>query len=382
MFASTEYFSYFCKRKNQQEHNLLLEMINRELIRIKIVQLTYAYYQNGNRNMDNAEKELLLSLAKAYDLYNYLLALIVSITQEERRRVEVATNRASREGTEAPSPRFVNNKFALQLEENKQLNLFMGSKSIRWEDDMEAVRKLCDQIEQSTIYQEYMVNEEDNYDVDRELWRKIYRTLIQENEDLDAILEEKSLYWNDDKEIVDTFVLKTIKRFDPDNKEDQELLPEFRDQEDKEFAIKLFRSTILNADTYQHYMSEASRNWDFSRLAYMDVVIMQIALAEMLTFPNIPVTVTINEYVDLAKLYSTHRSGGYINGMLDTIARHLIEIGKMMKTMPEPRPRRNFEERPVNRPMRREGRRPTINQRPMRQDDRWQQDNGGHDGRD
>lgn len=308
-------------------------MINRKLIRVKIVQLTYAYYQNGHHNMDTAEKELLFSLSKAYDLYNYLLGLIVAITQEERRRVDIATRRAEREGTETPSLRFAFNKFATQLEENKQLNLFMEDKKMSWENDVEAVRKLCDQIEQSPLYQEYMMSDAEDYETDRELWRRIYRTLIQGNEDLDAILEEKSLYWNDDKEIVDTFVLKTIKRFDPANKADQELLPEYDDTEDREYALKLFRSTILNADTYQRYMSETSRNWNFSRLAYMDVVLMQIAIAEMLTFPNIPISVTINEYVDLAKLYSTPKSGGYINGMLDAIARHLVDTGRLLKPM-------------------------------------------------
>ena len=306
-------------------------MINRKLIRVKIVQLTYAYYQNGHHNMDTAEKELLFSLSKAYDLYNYLLGLIVAITQEERRRVDIATRRAEREGTETPSQRFAFNKFATQLEENKQLNLFMEDKKMSWENDVEAVRKLCDQIEQSPLYQEYMMSDAEDYEADRELWRRIYRTLIQGNEDLDAILEEKSLYWNDDKEIVDTFVLKTIKRFDPANKADQELLPEYDDTEDREYALKLFRSTILNADTYQRYVSETSRNWNFSRLAYMDVVLMQIAIAEMLTFPNIPISVTINEYVDLAKLYSTPKSGGYINGMLDAIARHLVDTGRLLK---------------------------------------------------
>lgn len=308
-------------------------MINRKLIRVKIVQLTYAYYQNGHHNMDTAEKELLFSLSKAYDLYNYLLGLIVAITQEERRRVDIATRRAEREGTETPSQRFAFNKFATQLEENKQLNLFMEDKKMSWENDVEAVRKLCDQIEQSPLYQECMMSDAEDYETDRELWRRIYRTLIQGNEDLDAILEEKSLYWNDDKEIVDTFVLKTIKRFDPANKADQELLPEYDDTEDREYALKLFRSTILNADTYQRYMSETSRNWNFSRLAYMDVVLMQIAIAEMLTFPNIPISVTINEYVDLAKLYSTPKSGGYINGMLDAIARHLVDTGRLLKPM-------------------------------------------------
>ena len=315
-------------------------MINRELIRIKIVQLTYAYYQNGNKNMDSAEKELLFSLSKAYDLYNYLLLLIVAVSREERRRVEIAMQRAEREGTELPSQKFVFNKFAVQLEDNKMLNAFVENQKLTWTDDIEFVRKLCNQIEESLAYREYMADTEDSYEADREVWRKIYRQLIVDNDDLKSLLEEKSLYWNDDQEVVDTFVLKTIKRFDPKNNSMQELLPEYKDEEDKDFARKLYRATILNADIYQRYMSETSRNWDFSRLAYMDVVIMQIAIAEMLTFPNVPVSVTINEYVDLAKLYSTPKSGAYINGMLDSIARYLVRTGKMLKPMPE-RPQKN-----------------------------------------
>ncbi|MBR7043832.1 MAG: transcription antitermination factor NusB [Prevotella sp.] len=310
-------------------------MINRELIRIKIVQLTYAYYQNGNRNLDNAEKELLFSLSKAYDLYNLLLLLIVAVSKEEQHRVEIGTQRAQREGTEVPTTKFVENKFALQLDNNRMLREAAETLKLSWEDNIEFVRKICNIIEESEIYRDYIESDDDSYEADREVWRKIYKQIIQENEDLDALLEEKSLYWNDDKEVVDTFVLKTIRRFEPKNASRQELLPEYKDEEDKDFARKLFRATILNADTYQRYMSEASKNWDFSRLAYMDVVIMQIAIAEMLTFPNIPVSVTINEYVDLAKIYSTHKSGGYINGMLDSIARHLIKTGKMMKTMNE-----------------------------------------------
>ena len=315
-------------------------MINRELIRIKIVQLTYAYYQNGSKNMDSAEKELLFSLSKAYDLYNYLLELIVAITREEQHRVEVNTKRAQREGTELPSTKFAYNKFAIQLEENRMLNTFVEDTKQTWEGDIEFVRKMCNLIEASDIYTDYMADSDDSYEADREVWRKLYKTFVQDNDDFASMLEEKSLYWNDDKDIVDTFVLKTIKRFDPKNKSKQELLPEYKDDEDKDFARKLFRATILNADQYQRYMGETSRNWDFSRLAYMDVVIMQIAIAEMLTFPNIPVSVTINEYVELAKIYSTPRSGGYINGMLDAIARFLISTQKMFKSMDEPKSKR------------------------------------------
>ena len=306
-------------------------MINRELIRIKTVQLTYAYYQNGSKNIDTAEKELIFSLSKAYDLYNYMLALIVAITRESRRHLEVAEARAQREGTSMPSRKFADNRFALQLEQNKMLQDFMETQKKTWNDEPEFLKKIYTQITDSALYKEYMESEEDDYQADRELWRKLYKTLIAYNSDLDSLLEEQSLYWNDDKEVVDTFVLKTIKRYDEKKSSTQELLPEYDSEEDQEYARKLFRSTIMNADEYQHYMSEASRNWDFSRLAYMDIVIMQIAIAEMLTFPSIPISVTINEYVELAKLYSTPKSGGYINGMLDAIAHHLVRAGKMLK---------------------------------------------------
>jgi N utilization substance protein B len=310
-------------------------MINREIIRIKIVQLTYAYYQNGNKNIDTAEKELTFSLSKAYDLYNYLLSLMVAVTKEAQRRLEIAEARAAREGTPAPSARFAYNRFALQLTENKQLCEFTETQKRTWNEHPEFVGKLLEIIEQSHTYQEYMAAKKDDYDTDREFWRKIYRTLIMDNDDLAALLEEQSLYWNDDKAIVDTFVLKTIKRFNEAEGAKQKLLPEYDSEEDREYARKLFRATILNADTYQHYMSESSRNWDFSRLAFMDIIIMQIAIAEMMTFPSIPINVTINEFVEIAKLYSTPKSGAYINGMLDSIARSLIRTGKLFKHIDE-----------------------------------------------
>ena len=310
-------------------------MINRELIRIKAVQLTYAYFQNGNNNIDNAEKELLFSLSKSYHLYNVLLLLIVAITKMARKHVEVAAAKAEREGTTVPSMRFANNLFAVQLECNAQLREFVEEQKDVWADRTEFVKNLYLQITQCETYKTYMDSADDDYETHREVWRKLYKQFVQNNDDLEAVLEEISLYWNDDKEVVDTFVLKTIKRFTAKSGADQELLPDYTAEEDKEFARKLFRASILNCEQYQKYMTEASRNWDFSRLAYMDVIIMQLAIAEMMTFPNIPVNVTINEYVELAKVYSTPRSGSYINGMLDTIARHLIDTGKLMKVMPE-----------------------------------------------
>ena len=257
------------------------------------------------------------------------------MSKEARKYYEVELSKAKRENQPLPSSKFVDNKFSLQLEENKQLCDFISNQKQTWDDDVEFVRKLYTQIVQSRIYADYMESADSSYEADREVWRKLYKAFIMENEELDGVLEEKSLYWNDDKEIVDTFVLKTIKRFEQENAVNQELLPEYKDDEDKDFARKLFRATIVNADQYQRYMTETSRYWDFSRLAYMDVVIMQIAIAEMLTFPNIPINVTINEYVDLAKIYSTPKSSGYINGMLDSIARYLISTGVLLKPMGE-----------------------------------------------
>ena len=316
-------------------------MINREIIRIKIVQLTYAYYQNGNKNIDTAEKELFFSLSKAYDLYNYMLALMVAVNKEATRRNEVLVQRAKREGTAEPSQKFVLNRFAIQLAENIQLNEFMSTQKSGWDENASFVSSLLEKIEQSDIYQDYMNSTDDNYDADRELWRKLYRTFIQDNDEIDSILEDMSLYWNDDKTIVDTFVLKTIKRFDEQNGAKQELLQEWDSEEEKDFARKIFRAAILNADEYQRAMSEASRNWDFSRLAFMDIILMQIAIAEMMTLPNVPISVTINEYVEIAKFYSTPKSAGYINGMLDGIARNLVESGRLAKFI-EPKKEREY----------------------------------------
>ena len=309
-------------------------MINRELIRLKVLQLTYAYYQNGNRTVENTEKELFFSLGKAYDLYMMLLALIVALTNEGKRRYEIEKVRAVREGKELKESRFITNRFAQQLAENETLCNFLEDRSHRWDDDEELIKKLYTQITQSAEYHYYIEKEEDSYEVDRSFWRSIYKQLITENEDLEEVLEGKSIYWNDDKPTIDTFVLKTIKRFDPENGASQPLLNDYNNEtEDKDFARRLIRNTINNAEEYQQYMVECAENWTLDRFAFMDVIIMQMAVAEMLTFPNIPVSITINVYVDLAKLYSTQKSWKFVNGLLDAIAHRLIDERKMLKEM-------------------------------------------------
>ena len=307
-------------------------MINRVLIRLKIVQIIYAYYQNGGKNLDTAEKELFFSLSKAYDLYNYLLLLMVEVTTQANKKLNAAKNKLIPTKEELfPNTKFVENRFIAQLEVNKQLLDFAGNQKKTWENEADFVKSLCEQIMESDIYKEYMASETSSYEEDREVWRKIYKKIIFNNAELDQVLEDQSLYWNDDKEIVDTFVLKTIKRFEEKNGAKQELLPEFKDDEDQDFARRLFRRAILNSDYYRHLISENTKNWDLDRVAFMDVIIMQIALAEVLSFPNIPVSVSLNEYVEIAKLYSTPKSGGFINGTLDGIVNQLKKENKLTK---------------------------------------------------
>ena len=289
--------------------------------------------------MDSAEQELFFSLSKAYDLYMYMLQLMVEVNRIAERAVETATNRYLRikEG-ERPSTRFVDNSFMAQLQSNNQLRDFVENQKKTWTDEEDYVRRLYNRIVESAIYKDYMAAEEEpTYERDRDLWRDIYRRIIIEDEELDQLLEDKSIYWNDDRFIVDTFVLKTIKRFEKKSGARQELLPEFREDEDRDFARRLFRAARLGSETYRSLISQFLENWEINRMATMDVVILETALAELFTFSQIPATVTINEYVEIAKDYSTPRSGGYINGLLDAIVRWLIQEGKIKKSMPDPR---------------------------------------------
>ncbi|WP_071145604.1 transcription antitermination factor NusB [Bacteroides ihuae] len=307
-------------------------MINRALIRLKIIQIVYAYYQNGSKNLDSAEKELFFSLAKAYDLYNYLLMLMIALTNYAQKRIDVAKAKLAPTSDELlPNMKFVENKFIAQLEVNKQLTEFINNQKKTWANDQELIKEIYDKIVASDIYKEYMASEDSSYEADRELWRKLYKSLIFNNDSLDQTLEDQSLYWNDDKEIVDTFVLKTIKRFEEKNGSAQPLLPEFKDDEDQEFARRLFRRALLNSDYYRHLIGDNTKNWDLDRVAFMDVIIMQCALAEILSFPNIPISVSLNEYLEIAKLYSTPKSGGFINGTLDGIVNQLKKEGKLAK---------------------------------------------------
>ena len=308
-------------------------MINRELIRLKVVQLVYAYNQNSDQSVDAGEKELLFSLSKSYDLYMYLLQLMVEVHRMAKRQLEMAEQRSQRLGEPfCPNLRFVSNRFVLQLRNNEQLQAFRECQKKTWADDEDFVRQFFRRITQSNVYQAWMEQTEPTtYEEEREFWRALYRDVFAKDEDLDELLEEKSIYWNDDRFIVDTFVLKTIHRFEEAQGAEQPLLPEFKDVEDREYARQLFRASVLGAETYRTLLTSVLQHWELERMATMDVLLVQTALAEMFTFPNIPAAVTINEYVEIAKMYSTPKSGSYINGLLDALAKKCREEGTLQK---------------------------------------------------
>ena len=307
-------------------------MINRKLIRLKTVQVAYSYsLNNEGRRPENGENELLNSLGTAYDLYNTMLNLMVEISRLALRAHDAQTNRARRLGLTEPSRKFVDNRFMLQLESNAQLQENRKTQRLDWTNEEEFVRTLFNRVMDSDFYREYMDSGVSSYEEDRELWRKIYRYVIVDNDKIDDLLEDVNIYWNDDRHIIDTFVLKTINRFTAESKDDHPLLPEFRDEEDLEFAKKLIYQSLNAADYYKNLVAQNTRNWDVERVPLMDRVIMQVALAEITSFPSIPLSVSINEYIEIAKSYSTPNSARYINATLDNISKKLIAEHKLMK---------------------------------------------------
>lgn len=308
-------------------------MINRELIRLKVVQLVYAYYRNDGKTIETAQKELLFSLGKAYELYEYLLLLLVKVYELAVKKEEALRQRAQKGAAVldgSVEARLAANALLKQLAENKALQAYRENKK-DWIEEEAFVKQLFTTFTESEVFKLYLDKEDFSYEADRELVRKLYKTYICHNEDFDDLIEEHSLYWNDDKFVVDSFVLKTIKRFTAESTPDQPLLPDYASDEDREFAIKLFQQSIRSEEETRTIISDGSKNWELNRLAFMDLIIMQIALTEVMTFPSIPVSVTFNEYLNIAKVYSTPRSAGYINGMLDHMVKWLRKQNKILK---------------------------------------------------
>ena len=227
-------------------------MINRILLRIKIVQIVFAYYKSGEKDYGVAEKELFHSIEKTYDLYYHLLLLAIEVTRYARNKIETGLQKyRPTEEDLNPNRRFADNRLIAQLEANETLTERVEKKKLSWIDSPEVVKSLYDSIVSSENYQSYMSSDANDYTADKELWRKIFRNEVLNNEALTIALEEQSIYWCAEADFVISFILKTIKKFDENKGDTQALLPMYNHEEDKQFAQKLFFNTLRNGKEYQ-----------------------------------------------------------------------------------------------------------------------------------
>ena len=289
-------------------------------------------WDNGVTESD-ALKTLRHSLEKAHELYFWLLLLPVELTNLREQQIDINRHKfITTEEDINPNLRFVENELIERLRQSALFNEYVEDKKISWmPNDRIIISNLLKLIMESDIYNEYMNAPSTDIHSDCEFWRNIYKHIIFNNPDFLETLEEKSVFWNDDLNIIGTFVLKTIKRFE-DNP-DQAIMSMFKDDEDAIFGDELFKATVKNKEEYRSYINEFVKkdSWDSERLAFMDVVIILTAIAEILNFPKIPIKVSVNEYIEMAKAYSTPKSGAFINGILASIINSLKREGKLLK---------------------------------------------------
>jgi N utilization substance protein B len=308
-------------------------MVSRRILRIKIIQLLYAYYKSSSGSIRNAEKELFFSIQKTYDLYHYLLLLIIDVADYALTRIEIAREKKIPTWEDLhPNTKFVDNKIIAQLRINKQLSEYLKNKKLSWINYPEIVRNLFNNIKESEHYKEYMSISERSYEEDKKLLTNIFVRDVAVFEHLYQNLEEQSIYWNDEVEFVISIIIKTIRKFREPEGDSAKILPLFKNEEDIEFVKRLFRKAILKSEEYRKLIEEFAKNWEIERIAFIDILIMQTAIAEFIEFPSIPTKVTFNEYLEIAKYYSTSKSSIFINGLLDKIITHLKEKNIVKKS--------------------------------------------------
>lgn len=292
---------------------------------------SYLLTQDGQK-MADAKKELEKSLDKAHELYHYLLMLPVELTHLQELRLDNAKNKYLPTKEDLfPNTKFVDNLLVKKLRECQLLQDYVKENNVSWADSEIYLRLTLDKILHSEIYQDYMATADSNLSADCAFWRELLKKVIFVDDDLSEALESKSVYWNDDLDSIGTFVLKTIKRFEEPGYFG--LLPEFKDDEDRKYADVLFTNAISEKNEYMKLIDRfvSKESWDTERLAFMDVVILLVAIAEVINVPSVPTKVTMNEYIEIAKYYSTVKSGQFVNGILNSIINHLRKENKLLK---------------------------------------------------
>lgn len=299
-------------------------MISRRLLRVKILQILFAYYKSENESLNNVEKELLHSINKAYELYHYLLLLPIELADHSESRIELAKQKhlTSHEDLN-PNTRFVDNALVKLLRENEALNDYVVRHRIGWGQYPELIRNLYQRISTADYFQAYMDSSSASFNDDKQL---VISVLSKELEDFDEFyqyLEEQSIYWNDDLEFMLSMVVKTLKKFSEGQPATTPLFDMYRSDDDEDYIKRLLRKVIQNHEENVKLIEEYTKNWEVDRIASMDILIMELALTEIKEFPSIPVKVSFNEYIEIAKFYSTDQSSTFINGVLDKIIQSL-----------------------------------------------------------
>lgn len=307
-------------------------MLNRRHLRIKVLHALYAFYTEEERDIVKAEKALFFSIDKMYEMYILLIALIVEMQGAAIEKIEAGRNKKlPTEEDLHPNTKFVTNRPLRVLANSKVLKKATEDMSLGWADNPDLVKKIFRMLIETEDYKEYMDSEERGFDHDREFLLRFFKRHMINFELLHDHFEEKSIFWNDDLDLASSMVLKTVKLIE-DGDADVTLLPLWKEDDDeKDFVTDLFRKTLAMGEENEKLIESYTKNWDIERIAVIDTILMKMALAEAQIFESIPLKVTLNEYIELSKYYSTPKSNGFINGVLDQMFAKLTEDGKIKK---------------------------------------------------
>lgn len=307
-------------------------MISRRIIRTKVLQIMYAHVSSADKAISNSENELHFSIQKTYDLYHLLLALPIELSDYAGKMIDMRKLKNFPTSEELnPNLRFVSNRLIYKLRNNSDLTSYIQKNKVNWVNNQEMVKRIYQSMVESEVYQNYLAADEDNFQQDRKFCEDFFAEVLLKSEFVFSEFEEQSIYWNDDLDFVVSMVIKTLKKFKEESSINDHLSSLYKDDEDKEFTVKLFKKSLAKSEENRKTIETYTKNWDVDRVATMDILIMELALTELTEFPSVPVKVTLNEYIELAKYYSTQRSSIFINGVLDRITKDFKEQGKIIK---------------------------------------------------
>lgn len=309
----------------------MIFMLNRRLIRVKVFKELFGKVASGADSLMQAEKELIISCGKTVDLYCFLLQLPSALKKVAEAKIEAGLKKFHPTYEEAnPNRKFVENKFIGILENDTAFGAMCHKKGLVWGDHDSFVKKLFASVTSQDYYKDYMANPERSLQEDIVLVKRIYEEELEDNELLEDILEEMSLYWMDDLAYTINVILKNIPSIAKKGVVD---VPKtFLKEDDREYALKLLTKSMVNYDEYTELVSSMVSNWDLERLVATDLALIVMGVTEAVTFESIPLKVTINEFVDISKYYSTPNSKVFVNGLLDRILQQMVKDGKIVKS--------------------------------------------------